>query len=148
MFRPRRPLSTGHKAVLYAVDGDLRGQNVLQSVATDCFVTGHAWSWAPVHYSQHLLPDVLCPAKCSGLEEVLEAPRHRELVVLPCIIHREKGKVVPLCLVEAGFPLVSKGLLFLRQIKEFSSISTHLWSHDCHMIITWHTTQTTNSMLL
>ena len=135
MFRPRRPLSTGHKAVLYAVDGGLRGQNVLQSVVTDCFVTGHAWPRAPVHYSQHLLPDVLCPAKSSGLEEVLKAPRHRELVVLPCIIHREKGKVVPLCLVEAGFPLVGKGLLFLRQRKEFSSISTHLWSHDCHMII-------------
>ena len=34
-FRPRRPLSTAYKTVLYAVDKGLRGRNVLQSVAID-----------------------------------------------------------------------------------------------------------------
>ena len=31
-FRPRRPLSTAYKTVLYAVDKGLRGRNVLQSL--------------------------------------------------------------------------------------------------------------------
>ena len=31
-FRPRRPLSTAYRTVLYAVDKGLRGQNVLQSL--------------------------------------------------------------------------------------------------------------------
>ena len=31
-FRPRRPLSTAYRTVLYAVDKGLRGRNVLQSL--------------------------------------------------------------------------------------------------------------------
>ena len=32
MFRPRRPLSTAYRTVLYAVDKGLRGRNILQSL--------------------------------------------------------------------------------------------------------------------
>ena len=34
-FRPRRPLSTAYKTVLYAADKGLRGRNVLQSLFID-----------------------------------------------------------------------------------------------------------------
>lgn len=67
----------------------------------------------PVHDSQHLLADVLGSAQGARLDEVLITPGVGELVVLPGVVDRQQGQVVPLRLVKLGLLLVSQGLLVL-----------------------------------
>lgn len=67
----------------------------------------------PVHDAQHLLADVLRSPERASLDEVLVAPRVRELVVLPRVVDGQQGEMVALGLMELGLLLVRQGLLVL-----------------------------------
>ena len=41
----------------------------------------------PVHYTQHLFPDILCSFQCSNLHKILITPSIGELVVFPGVVH-------------------------------------------------------------
>ena len=86
----------------------------------------------PVHNSQHLFPDVLCPPERPGLHEVLEAPGIRELVVLPRVVHGQQRQVVAFWLVELRFLLVGHGLFVLRtkHVKKDASTKARDLSRD------------------
>ena len=47
-----------------------------------------------VHDAEQLLADVLRPLQRPHLHKVLVAPRRRELVVLPGVVHGEEGQVI------------------------------------------------------
>lgn len=68
----------------------------------------------PVHYAQHLFANVLSPAQGTRLDEVLIAPRVREFVVLPGVVHGQQGEVIPFSLVEFGFLLICESLFILK----------------------------------
>lgn len=57
----------------------------------------------PIHDTDELLPHILCSPHTSRLDEVLVAPRIRELARLPSIIHGQQCQVVALGLMEFGF---------------------------------------------
>ena len=73
--------------------------------------------YQPVHDSQHLFADVLCPFQRADLNKVLEAPGTGELVVLPGVVHGQQRHVVTLDLVKLGFLLVRQGLLVLEKFR-------------------------------
>lgn len=68
----------------------------------------------PVHDAQHLLANVLSSLQGASLDEVLEAPWVRELIVLPGVIDGQQREVIPLQLEELGLLLVSERLFVLR----------------------------------
>lgn len=80
----------------------------------------------PVHDAQHLLAYVLSSLQGPGLDEVLEAPGIRELVVLPRVIHSQQRQVISLKLEELCLLLVSKRL-FVLKMEGFSLVSCQIF---------------------
>lgn len=56
----------------------------------------------PVHDAEQLLAHVLRALERADLHEVLVAPRVRELVVAPAVVHGQQRQVVAFRLVELG----------------------------------------------
>jgi len=75
----------------------------------------------PVHDSQKLLSDVLGSFQSPDLDEILVAPRVRELVCLPRVVDGQQRDVVSLDLVEFGFFLVGNRLFVFRTVTKLQS---------------------------
>ena len=78
---------------------------------------GHHLQLVPVHDAEQLLPHILRPPHGARLHKVFVAPRVGKLRLLPRLVHRQKREVVPLGLVEPGFPRVRRGGTLLGAIK-------------------------------
>ena len=73
---------------------------------------------SPVHYPQHLFPDVLRSPERPGLHKVLKAPWVGEFIVFPRVVDSKQGQVISLWLVELGFLLIRHGLFVLLPPKK------------------------------
>ena len=72
----------------------------------------------PVHDPQQLLAHVPRVAHVFRLDEVVRAPRVRELARLPTFVRREQRQVVALCLVELGLLGVRLVFLVARSVED------------------------------